>query len=78
MICSARAVRPSATSTVPPWGRAGVFRPCRDTGRGSSTVNRLPRPSALSTWMEPPMLSTIRLTMAMPSPVPSIRLMVVL
>ena len=44
---------------------------------GSEIWNRLPLPSSLSTWMLPSMLSTSRLTMDIPRPVPSMRLIVV-
>ena len=68
----ARSSRLSATSTTPSGGRtAGSLA---EGGRGIETVNRLPWPSRLSTWMVPYMLSTRFLTMAIPRPVPSILL----
>ncbi len=69
-----------AGGTFPPAGEAGasstvVAGPTDggSTAIGSSTVNRLPRPSSLSTVKTPPKASTSLFTIARPSPAPPCR-----
>ena len=76
IIFSALLSMQSAMSTVNPASLSQAFRIRGMTVRGSSIRKRLPLPSLLSTCTRPPMRSVRFFTMDIPSPVPSILLMV--
>ena len=73
--CPARLSRLSATRMVCPLGRDNPWLRRGESKSGMEIFTSVPSPSALSTTICPPMLSTKFLTMDIPSPVPSMRLM---
>src|ERR1019366_4927051 len=58
------------TSVVARSGAAGALAPCAGPARGSEMETVVPRPGVVSTRIAPPCSSTIRWTIARPSPVP--------